>query len=173
MYIYSVLSHISIHVLYNVHVCVLDQCTCAGYPPVLGTTILEKRRYVLSNMDHLRVMLMAEPRGHTDMYGALLVDKESLGAEKGEEPDLAVLFMHNEGTHTHLFMIKHSCVYTLPSFHPFSFTFPPSLPTLPVSSSPPLHLFSFSPLPLSNRLQHHVWSCCSCSGPLCHRLQTR
>ena len=41
---------------------------------------------------------MAEPRGHMDMYGALLIDKDSLEVEKGEKPDLAVLFMHNEGT---------------------------------------------------------------------------
>ena len=58
---------------------------------MLGGTILERRRYVRSNLDHLRVMLMHEPRGHFDMYGALLVEKDL------EEADMAVLFMHNEG----------------------------------------------------------------------------
>ena len=68
----------------------------AGYPPLLGRTILERRRYVLANHDHLRRMLMAEPRGHADMYGAILLDTESL--DEGErEVDLAVLFIHNEG----------------------------------------------------------------------------
>ena len=38
-----------------------------GYPPVLGDTTLEKRRYIRSNLDHLRVMLMYEPRGHADI----------------------------------------------------------------------------------------------------------
>jgi proline racemase len=37
---------------------------------------------------------MFEPRGHSDMYGALLVEPDLPGA------DLAVLFMHNEGYST-------------------------------------------------------------------------
>ena len=64
-----------------------------GYPPIQGQTILEKRRYVRDNLDHLRKMLMSEPRGHADMYGALLVKKDI------PEADLAVLFMHNEGAY--------------------------------------------------------------------------
>ena len=56
----------------------------------------------MSNLDHVKVPLMAEPRGHADMYGALLIDKDSLEAEKGEEPDLGVLFIHNEGMHFQL-----------------------------------------------------------------------
>ena len=63
----------------------------AGYPPIEGATILEKRRYVRSHLDHLRTMLMSEPRGHADMYGALLVESDL------PEADMAVLFMHNEG----------------------------------------------------------------------------
>lgn len=62
---------------------------------MIGTTILEQRHYVRSKLDHLRMMLMFEPRGHADMYGTLLLDKGSL--ENGEEVDMAVLFMHNEG----------------------------------------------------------------------------
>ena len=65
-----------------------------GYPPVVGATILEKRRYARERLDHLRRMLMFEPRGHYDMYGALLVEPTLPGA------DLAVLFMHNEGYST-------------------------------------------------------------------------
>ena len=63
----------------------------AGYPPIEGATILEKRRYVRSHLDHLRTLLMFEPTGHADMYGALLVDSDL------PEVDMAVLFMHNEG----------------------------------------------------------------------------
>jgi trans-L-3-hydroxyproline dehydratase len=65
-----------------------------GYPPVPGDSILAKRRYAREHLDHLRRMLMFEPRGHYDMYGALLVQPSLPGA------DLAVLFMHNEGYST-------------------------------------------------------------------------
>jgi trans-L-3-hydroxyproline dehydratase len=66
----------------------------AGYPPLPKGTVLEKRSYVRDNLDHLRRFLIFEPRGHYDMYGALLVEPDLPGA------DLAVLFMHNEGYST-------------------------------------------------------------------------
>ncbi|XP_004083807.1 trans-3-hydroxy-L-proline dehydratase [Oryzias latipes] len=66
----------------------------SGYPEVKGDTILSKRRYAREHLDHLRRALMFEPRGHADMYGALIVDSETPKA------DLAVLFMHNEGYST-------------------------------------------------------------------------
>ena len=65
-----------------------------GYPAIPAGTILEKRAYVRDNLDHLRKMLMFEPRGHYDMYGVLPVEPDLPGA------DLAVLFMHNEGYST-------------------------------------------------------------------------
>src|SRR5262245_53602758 len=65
-----------------------------GYPPIPSGTILQKRAWVRENLDHLRRMLMFEPRGHYDMYGVLLVEPDLPGA------DLAVLFMHNEGYST-------------------------------------------------------------------------
>ena len=45
----------------------------SGYPEIKGKTILLKRRFARDELDHLRKMLMFEPRGHYDMYGALLV----------------------------------------------------------------------------------------------------
>lgn len=66
----------------------------AGYPELPQGTILEKRAYVRDNLDDLRKILIFEPRGHHDMYGALLVEPDLPGA------DLAVLFMHNEGYST-------------------------------------------------------------------------
>lgn len=66
----------------------------SGYPEVKGDSVLSKRRYVREHLDHLRRVLMYEPRGHYDMYGALIVDREL------PEADLAVLFMHNEGYST-------------------------------------------------------------------------
>ena len=66
----------------------------SGYPPLPKGTILEKRAFVRDRLDHLRKILMFEPRGHCDMYGALLVEPDLPGA------DMAVLFMHNEGYST-------------------------------------------------------------------------
>ena len=52
-------------------------------------------------------MLMCEPRGHTDMYGALLVEKDI------EEADMAVIFTHSEGKIGYnLPKLKISCIYT-------------------------------------------------------------
>lgn len=66
----------------------------SGYPPLPEGSILEKRAYVRDHLDHLRRILMFEPRGHADMYGALLVEPQM------HDADLAVLFMHNEGYST-------------------------------------------------------------------------
>lgn len=66
----------------------------SGYPPIPKGTILDKRAYVRANLDHLRKLLMFEPRGHYDMYGVLMVEPDLPGA------DMAVLFMHNEGYST-------------------------------------------------------------------------
>ena len=66
----------------------------AGFPTVEGATILEQREFVRANYDHLRRALMLEPRGHADMYGALLTTPEHPGSHAG------VLFMHNEGYST-------------------------------------------------------------------------
>ncbi|MEQ8482120.1 MAG: proline racemase family protein [Hoeflea sp.] len=65
-----------------------------GYPELPRGTILQKRAHVRDHLDHLRKILMFEPRGHADQYGALLVEPDLPGA------DLAVLFMHNEGYST-------------------------------------------------------------------------
>jgi proline racemase len=65
-----------------------------GFPAVEGRTILEQREYVREHLDHLRRALMLEPRGHADMYGALLTPPEHPGSHAG------VLFMHNEGYST-------------------------------------------------------------------------
>lgn len=65
-----------------------------GYPDIPKGTILEQRAYVRDHFDHLRKLLIFEPRGHYDMYGAVLVEPDLPGA------DLAVLFIHNEGYST-------------------------------------------------------------------------
>ncbi|WP_114099511.1 proline racemase family protein [Thalassospira profundimaris] len=66
----------------------------SGYPVIPGDDILAKRRYARDHLDHLRRFVMFEPRGHYDMYGAVLVEPSLPDA------DLAVLFIHNEGYST-------------------------------------------------------------------------
>ena len=66
----------------------------SGFPPVPGATILEKRRFARENLDHLRKLLIFEPRGHHDMYGVIPVEPDLA------EADIAVLFIHNEGYST-------------------------------------------------------------------------
>jgi trans-L-3-hydroxyproline dehydratase len=65
-----------------------------GLPPIPGGTILERRRYLRENLDHLRTALVWEPRGHADMYAAVMT------APVTAEADAGVLFMHNEGYST-------------------------------------------------------------------------
>jgi trans-L-3-hydroxyproline dehydratase len=66
----------------------------AGYPRLTGRTLLDKRREARERHDAVRRLLMHEPRGHPDMYGALLVEPDH------PEADLAVLFLQNEGYST-------------------------------------------------------------------------
>ena len=65
-----------------------------GLPEIPGSSVLEKRRYFQENYDHLRTGLMFEPRGHADMYGAIISDPTS------PEADFDVFFIHNEGYST-------------------------------------------------------------------------
>ncbi len=54
-----------------------------GYHEIVGETILEKRQYLTKNLDHLRQLLMFEPRGHADMYGALITPTCTTDADFG------------------------------------------------------------------------------------------
>src|SRR6185503_1257330 len=66
-----------------------------GVPLPEGRDILERRRSAQgAPWDRWRRILMYEPRGHADMYGALIVPPVSPGALFG------VLFLHNEGYST-------------------------------------------------------------------------
>jgi proline racemase len=65
-----------------------------GVPPIPGATMLAKRRYAREHLDMLRRRLMWEPRGHADMYGAIVTEPVTEGSDCG------VLFLHNEGFST-------------------------------------------------------------------------
>ena len=65
-----------------------------GFPTVEGGPCWNSGPGSNEHCDHLRTALMLEPRGHTDMYGALLTPPEHPGSDAG------VLFMHNQGYST-------------------------------------------------------------------------
>ena len=56
--------------------------------------MLEKREWASEHCDPLRRALMREPRGHADMYGAVLTEPCVESAHAG------ILFMHNQGFST-------------------------------------------------------------------------
>ena len=65
-----------------------------GAAPLLGATVLDKRRYAAEHLDDIRKMLVFEPRGHADMYGCFVVDPDDADA------DIGTVFFHNAGYST-------------------------------------------------------------------------
>ncbi|MEW6082404.1 MAG: proline racemase family protein [Bacillota bacterium] len=72
-----------------------------GFPYLPGATMAQKRDYLMKNLDHLRGFLMREPRGHADMFGAVLTEPTH------PEADLGVIFMDTFGF---LNMCGHGCI---------------------------------------------------------------
>lgn len=62
----------------------------SGYPSLKGKTVLDKMTHAKKEQDHLRKMLILEPRGHRAMYGAVLVKPVDPLAQLG------AFFMHNK-----------------------------------------------------------------------------
>ena len=62
-----------------------------GFPEPEGNTMIEKKKWMEHNYDHVRTALMFEPRGHHDMFGAFLCEPIH------EEADLGVIFMDTGG----------------------------------------------------------------------------
>jgi proline racemase len=62
-----------------------------GIPKIPGKTMAEKMEYLEENMDNLRTMLMSEPRGHNDMFGAIYTDPAD------ETADIGIIFMDGGG----------------------------------------------------------------------------
>jgi len=65
-----------------------------GLPDIPGERILDKSSFFRNNYDHLRTGLMWEPRGHADMYGAIITPPVT------GDGDFGVFFIHNEGYST-------------------------------------------------------------------------
>lgn len=62
-----------------------------GIPKIPGKSMVEKKEYIKRNLDHIRTALMHEPRGHSDMFGAIITPPVS------DEADFGVVFMDNSG----------------------------------------------------------------------------
>jgi trans-L-3-hydroxyproline dehydratase len=62
-----------------------------GAPSPRGSSMREKTAWVSRHADHVRQMLMLEPRGHRDMTGAMLTEPVTPGAHAG------LIFMNADG----------------------------------------------------------------------------
>ncbi|MFH0813992.1 MAG: proline racemase family protein [Pseudomonadota bacterium] len=58
-----------------------------GIGPIPGATIVGKRQFLIDNFDHIRTALMHEPRGHCNMFGAIILEPTNPKA------DLGIVFM--------------------------------------------------------------------------------
>src|SRR5207247_8725000 len=54
-----------------------------GVDALRGATILEKRRDAAERLDHVRRLLVFEPRGHADMYGCFVTEPNDDGPHLG------------------------------------------------------------------------------------------
>lgn len=66
----------------------------SGTPPLKGGTVRERRDWLRHHHDDVRRVLLHEPRGHGDMYGAVLT------APAASEADYGVIFLTNDGYST-------------------------------------------------------------------------
>ncbi|MCK4387623.1 MAG: proline racemase family protein [Dehalococcoidia bacterium] len=62
-----------------------------GIPCIRGNNMQEKKQWIATNCDYLRRMLMWEPRGHQDMFGAVITEPTS------DDADIGVIFMDSGG----------------------------------------------------------------------------
>lgn len=75
-----------------------------GLPYIPGETMSAKKGWLQKHLDHLRKTLMWEPRGHQDMFGAILTSPASADA------DVGVIFMDSGG---YLDMCGHGSIGTV------------------------------------------------------------
>ena len=59
----------------------------SGFPEPEGNTMMERKEFYEKNYDHYRQALMAEPRGHHDMVGAMLMEPIN------PQADIGVIYM--------------------------------------------------------------------------------
>lgn len=64
----------SIHIIDTHTVGQATRIIVGGIPVLRGKTMMEKKEYFIKHCDDIRVMAMHEPRGHADMFGAVLTE---------------------------------------------------------------------------------------------------
>lgn len=62
-----------------------------SFPYIPGKNIVEKQRYFADKFDHIRTALMFEPRGHKNMFGAVLTEPTR------KDCDFGVIFLDSGG----------------------------------------------------------------------------
>jgi proline racemase len=72
-----------------------------GLPKIEGRTMLEKKQKLIEECDYIRSSLILEPRGHKDMFGAVLLEPVNPAA------DIGVVFMD---TQAYLNMCGHGTI---------------------------------------------------------------
>lgn len=65
-----------------------------GLPPIPGQTMIERMNWFTENIDGVRNFLMREPRGHRDMFGAVITPPCT------EDGDVGILYLHTTGQAT-------------------------------------------------------------------------
>lgn len=97
---------------YNVQIQTIDTHTMGeatrividGFPEIMGETMMDKKNYVRDHFDDFRKLLMNEPRGHKDMFGAILTKPTHPKA------DIGVIFMDSG---SYLNMCGHGTIGTV------------------------------------------------------------
>jgi proline racemase/trans-L-3-hydroxyproline dehydratase len=60
-----------------------ERVIVGGVPQIPGRTMMEKLKYTRDNLDHLRTLLVHEPRGHNNMFASFLLPPTVDGADVG------------------------------------------------------------------------------------------
>lgn len=81
----------SIHIIDTHTVGQATRIIVGGIPALKGNTMMEKKEYFMEHCDEIRVMAMHEPRGHADMFGAVLTEATD------PEADYGMLFIDGAG----------------------------------------------------------------------------
>ena len=63
----------------------------SGLPKIKGSTMIERKNYLQKNYDFIRKSLLHEPRGHKDMFGAIITPPIH------EEADFGIIFIDDGG----------------------------------------------------------------------------
>ncbi len=65
-----------------------------GVPGLPGSRVADRREHAAAHLDHVRRLLVLEPRGHAGMYGCFVTPPDDQGAEFG------AVFFHQSGFST-------------------------------------------------------------------------